>query len=52
MPHMDINEEKIRKITAEAQRALGAHANADMIKKVVQAVVQRLLREGAKGQDS
>ena len=45
---MEINEEKLREITREAQRALNARYHPDMIKKVVRAVVQRLLQEGAK----
>jgi hypothetical protein len=44
---MEITEKKIRQITAEAQKQLGAHANPAMIKKVVTEVVRRLTAESA-----
>ncbi|NIR47336.1 hypothetical protein GWO43_02525 [candidate division KSB1 bacterium] len=42
---MEITEEKIRQITQETQRILGAHAHPEMVKKVVKEVVRRLMEQ-------
>ncbi|MFQ5602316.1 MAG: hypothetical protein ACE5HS_03505 [bacterium] len=42
---MKITEDKIRQITLEAQRQLGPPVHADMLKKVVKEVVNRLIQE-------
>ncbi len=44
---MEITEEKLRQIAAEAQKQLGPNANPAMIKKVVKEVVRRLSEESS-----
>ena len=44
---IQITEDKIRQITLETQRALGSGSHPDMVRKVVRAVVDRLLQKAA-----
>ncbi|HEX9652831.1 MAG TPA: hypothetical protein VGA99_03895 [bacterium] len=45
---MELTEDKIRQIVAEAQKQLGPQANPTMIRKVVREVIRRLAEDAEK----